>query len=284
MAVEPEIPIERFEVFAMGIDHPECVAFDSNGTLWCGGEAGQIYRIGESGKAEIVTTLNGFVGGIAFSPEDVLFACCPMMGIVRVEKSGAHEVFATAAGDHKIVCPNFGVFDRAGNYYVTDCGKFRDRNGHLLRFRPDGAGEVLTGPIGYANGLALSADERTLYMVESDTNSVWRFRIGDDGSVDVPEVFVTEAGRLPDGLALDTEDNLYISCYASDEIFRVTPGGDKFLFAHDPWAILLGAPTNMAFGGPDMDWIYVANLARTTITRAHVGRRGQQLVNQRTRP
>ncbi len=25
---EPEIPIKRFEVFASGLDHPECLAFD----------------------------------------------------------------------------------------------------------------------------------------------------------------------------------------------------------------------------------------------------------------
>ncbi len=28
---EPEVPIERFEVFATGLDHPECLAFDRAG-------------------------------------------------------------------------------------------------------------------------------------------------------------------------------------------------------------------------------------------------------------
>lgn len=281
MPIEPEVPIEKFEIFATGVDHPECVAFDADGTLWCGGEAGQIYRIDGTGKPEQLAALGGFCGGIAFSPEDELFVCNPALGIVRMQKTGEHEVFASEVGGEKLICPNYGVFDSAGNYYVTDSGKFRNRNGRLLRFRPDGTGETLAGPIGYANGLALSADQRTLYMVESDTNSVWKFAIDETGTVDVPEVFVTEAGRLPDGLALDAEGNLYISCYASDEIFRVTPSGIKSLFAYDPWAILLGAPTNMAFGGPEMDWMYCANLARTTITRAQVGRVGQRLVNQR---
>jgi hypothetical protein len=39
----------------------------------------------------------------------------------------------------------------------------------------------------------------------------------------------------------------------------------------------------MAFGGRDFDELYVANLARTTVTRARVGRRGQPLANQKTR-
>jgi hypothetical protein len=33
-------------VFAEGLDHPECVAVHPDGSVWCGGEAGQIYRIG----------------------------------------------------------------------------------------------------------------------------------------------------------------------------------------------------------------------------------------------
>ena len=77
------------------------------------------------------------------------------------------------------------------------------------------------------------------------------------------------------------EGNLYACCYASDEIWRITPKLEKTLFAWDRWAILLGSPTNMAFGGKNMDELYVANLARTTITRARVGRKGQPLVNQR---
>jgi hypothetical protein len=56
------------------------------------------------------------------------------------------------------------------------------------------------------------------------------------------------------------------------------------LFAWDRWAILLGSPTNMAFGGKDFDELYVANLARTTISRARVSRKGQPLANQKFKP
>ena len=72
-----------------------------------------------------------------------------------------------------------------------------------LRFATDGRGEVVGGPFGYANGLALSADERHLYMVESDTDSVLRFEIGADDRLGDPEVYAEGVGRFPDGLALD---------------------------------------------------------------------------------
>jgi gluconolactonase len=281
MSMAPELPIDDFSIFATGIDHPECLAFDRSGDLWAGGEAGQIYRISPRGQVRLVTTLGGFCGGLAFSPADELFVCNPSLGIVRVRPTGESRVFASHAGDHKLICPNYGLFDSAGNYYVTDSGIFRKGNGCLIRFTPNGRGQVLAGPFGYANGLALSADEKWLFMVESDTDSVLRFEIRPDGTVGPHEVYATGCGRFPDGLTLDAEGNLYVCCYASDEIWRVNPAREMKLFAWDRWAILLGSPTNMAFGGDNFDELYVANLARTTITRAPVGRKGQRLANQK---
>lgn len=277
----PIIPIETFELFATGVDHPECLAFDRAGDLWAGGEIGQIYRISPTGQVQLVTTLGGFCGGLAFSPADELLVCNPQHGIVHVKRDGQFSVFASHADGHKMVCPNYGLFDMAGNYYVTDSGNWKKRNGCLMRFTPEGHGEILAGPLGYANGLALSADEKILFMVESDTNSVLRFDIYPDGLLGAPQIYATDCGRLPDGLTLDAAGNLYVSCYASDEIWRINQQGVKELFAWDPWAILLGSPTNMAFGGKNFDELYVANLARTTITRARVGFRGQPLTNQK---
>jgi len=281
MPASPELPTEEFQIFATNIDHPECIAFDSEGNLWAGGESGQIYRIPLDGKAQQVTTMGGFCAGMAFSPANELFVCNSILGIVRVQQSGEFSIFATHASEHKLVCPNYGVFDSSGNYYVTDSGQWKKNNGFLIRCAPDGRGEIIAGPFGYANGLALSADEKHLFMVESNTDSIFRFEIQPNGALGPAELYATECGRFPDGLALDAEGNLYVCCYASDEIWRISPDRQKTLFAWDRWAILLGSPTNMAFGGKDFDELYVANLARTTITRAKTGRKGMPLANQR---
>ena len=280
--MSPEIPAERFSVFASNLDHPECLAFDREGVLWAGGEAGQIYRIDRYGKSAIVAQLGSFCAGLAFSPADELFVCLPGAGIVRVSRAGQQALFAGAVDGRPLICPNFGVFDAAGNYYVTDSGQFQQRNGRLLRFTPGGDGSVLADQLGYANGLALSADETALFMVESDTDSVLRFDLARDGRVAPPRRHAEGCGRFPDGLALDADGNLYVCCYASDEIWWIAPTGEKTLFAFDRWGIKLGSPTNMAFGGENNDELFVANLARTTITRVHVGRKGQELANQRS--
>jgi gluconolactonase len=275
-----KIPTEAFEVFAAGLDHPECCAFDRDGNLWAGGEGGQIYRIDQAGKPETITNLAGFCAGLAFTPDDrELLVCVAGIGLVRVAKTGEHHVFATNAGSHKIVAPNYVLFDARGRIYLTDSGKWMQRNGFVLRIDQDGRGEVLAGPLGYANGLALSADERQLFMVESDSDAVLRFEIGQNDQLSCPEVYADRVGRFPDGLAIDVQGNLYVCCYASDEIWRINPDREKALLAHDRWGILLGRPTNLAFGGENFDEIYVANLGRFTITRAKLGIPGKLPAN-----
>jgi gluconolactonase len=285
MMPEPEIPIERFEVFTSGLDHPECIAFDRDGQLWAGGEAGQIYRIDASGKVHTVAACGGFTGGIAFSPLDhALYVCNPNLGLVRLEADGRHSVFATAASGHTMVYPNCAVFDRRGRLYVSDSENWKKRNGFLLRFEPDGTGRMLGGPFGYANGLAISSDERSLFMAESDTDCVHRFDLTSEGELGRGEVYAERVGRLPDGLALDEAGNLYVACYASDEIWRISPSREKTLLAWDHHAILLGRPTNMAWGGENFDVLYVANFGRYTISRAQLSNvRGQRLANQTRR-
>jgi gluconolactonase len=262
------------------LDHPECCAFDRDGNLWAGGEAGQIYRIAPDGSHEIVAQLPGFCAGIAFSPDDQeLFACVAGVGVVAVAKNGKTRLFAAEAGSRQIATANYTVFDRSGRLYVTDSGGWMKHTGRILRFNEHCRGEVLASPLGYANGLALSSDERHLFMVESDSDSILRFDIRSDGGLSEPTLFASRVGRFPDGLATDVDGNLYVCCYASDEIWCVAPDGMRTLIAHDRWGIKLGRPTNLAFGGPKHDEIYVANLGRYTITRAELGIIGQRLAN-----
>lgn len=280
MQAEPEVPIEQIGVFAGGLDHPEGLAFDRQGFLWAGSEAGDIYRIDPQGKFDVVCRAPGFCCGLAFSPLDELFVCHARLGLLKISRDGKWSVFADHTGGHKILYANFAVFDRAGNIWMTDSGNWKKQNGTLLRFAPDGKGQVMAGPMGYTNGLALSADEKTLYMVESDSDRIMRFQVQADGSLSAPQVYAEQVGRLPDGLALDAEGNLYATCYASDEIHRISPRGERVLVAHDRYGITLGGPTNAAFGGANFDELFVANLSRYVITRFRVPWRGQPLANQ----
>ena len=61
--------IDDIEIFADGLDHPECVAVGPDGSIWAGGEAGQIYRIGADRVPTVVGNTGGFTLGIAFPPK-----------------------------------------------------------------------------------------------------------------------------------------------------------------------------------------------------------------------
>ncbi len=271
----PEVPIDSFEVFADGLDHPEGLAFDRQGDLWAGGEAGQIYRIPPNGRPRQVAVMGGFCGGLAFSPHGELFVCNAKLGVVHVRPDGRWEVFADQVEGFPVQAANFPLFDRQGRLYVTDSGVWGEDDGFVLRFEPDGRGRRLAGPFGYANGLALSSSQETLFLIESDRARVLALELGSNGDVVGQRVVAEAVGRVPDGMALDLAGNLHVACYASDEIQLLGQDGSRRLLAHDPLGFRLGRPTNVAFGLADPYRIYVANLGRTTITRAITPYRGR---------
>jgi gluconolactonase len=173
------------------------------------------------------------------------------------------------------------VFDREGNLYFSDSGEFKKDDGFLFVLRPNGKIEQLLDGLSFPNGLSLSADERTLYVVQSTRNNVLAVPLLDTGAIGKARVYAAGLNNVPDGAALDAEGNLYVTCYASHNVYRVTPDEKVSLFAWDPEGTMLASPTNAAFGGANFDEMYFANLSRWHICRARVGIRGQLLANQR---
>ena len=279
-----EISIDQFETYADGLDHSEDIAFDREGILWAGGELGQIYRIPEKGRVEEVANIGGFCLGLAFSSTDELFVCNPKLGcVMRVQKSGNARLFADSVAGRKLKLPNYGVFDSSGNLYVSDSGDWSKSSGFICAIRSAGLWGGVSGrtPTSFPNGLALSADERFLFIAQSHTDDVLQVEIRNDGTAGDREVYVRGIERVPDGLAFDIAGNLYVSCYASDNIYRVAPDRTVTLLAYDRDGTTLARPTNIAFGGPGNEYLYIANLGRWHINRVRIGIKGQALVNQR---
>lgn len=282
LRVKPRIPLQQFEVFAEGLDHPEGLAFDSNGDLWAGGELGQIYKINPKGKVRTVVTLGGFNLGLTFSPKQELFVCNFKLGaLIQLDRSGKIIRSWERAGRYRLRNPNFSVFDHEGNLYFSDSGEFGKDDGLLFVLRPNGKIEGLIDRLAFPNGLSLSADERTLYVVQSTRNNVLAVPLINPGAIGKPRVHAASLNHVPDGAALDVGGNLYVTCYASHNVYRITRDGKASLFAWDPKGTMLSSPTNAAFGGADFDEIYFANLSRWHICRVRVGIRGQLLANQR---
>ena len=280
--MEPIIDIHEFEIFADGLDHPEGLAFDADQNLWAGGELGQVYRIDRRGSVTEVARLGGFCLGLTFSQKQELWICNSKLGALQqVDRSGRLLHSMDRVGKRKLMTPNFSVFDSEGNLYFSDSGEWGKANGNIYRWRRTGKAEHFAGPFAFPNGLALSADERFLYIAESLKNDVLQLPILSDGNAGEAEVYVAGLARVPDGMALDTEGNLYVTCYATHNIYRVSSQRELSLLAFDPLGTMLASPTNVAFGPAGSNELYVANLGRWHICRTRINVSGQRLASQK---
>jgi gluconolactonase len=249
------------------LDHPEGLAVAWDGSVWCGGELGQVYRIWPDGSSiEQVASTGGCCLGMAFDRADNLYLCdLKHAAVVRLDtKSGALERFGNLAGDRGINIPNYPAFDAEGRLYVSDSHAFKDPGPGIFRFELDGPGELWYGePVNFANGLAFSPDGRYLYVAETFGNAVFRVPVEDDGSAGAREEVASLPGILPDGLAFDAEGNLYVGCYEPSQVLRVSPDGTIARLIGDEEAHLFCHPTNLAFRGSTL---FTANLGRWHIT------------------
>lgn len=270
------LPLSRVSTFREGLDHPECVAVHPDGSVWAGGEAGQVYRISPDGKRmrEVANT-GGFVLGLAFSPDARHLAICDVKkaAVLRLDLR-AKRLSRFFRPRTPISIPNHLAYDRAGRLYVTDSGAFRKVCGRIFRFDADGRGSVWhAGPFNFANGIALAPDGSAVYVVCSWLPGVERIPIRPDGSAGARKVYARTPG-IPDGLAFDAKGSLYVSCYTPARIYRVTPAGKVGVHLEDPEAHALSNPTNIAFRGRDL---FAANLGRWHVARIRMDVAGAPL-------
>jgi gluconolactonase len=275
---------DRVRVFFDGtlsdpqLDHPEGIAVHPDGSVWCGGERGQIFRLDPDGASiEEMATTGGFILGMAFDRAGNLFVCdMKHAAVFRVEpSSGRVDRFSDGAPGRPFKIPNSPAFDAAGHLYVSDSHAFGIPGPGVIRIAPDGEGELwYERDVTFANGLAMAPDGSALYVAETFASTVFRIPIRDDGSAGEREDVASTPGSLPDGLAFDVEGNLYVGCYEPSRVLRIDPSGAVEVLWHDATAHTLAHPTNLAFRGTTM---FTANLGRWHVTRIDVGVEGVRL-------
>jgi gluconolactonase len=265
----PEVPIERFRTLADGLDHPECVAVGPDGRLYAGGEAGQVYRLDESGPVLLANT-GGFVLGLCLDADSVIYACDQLRHeVVRV---GADGTVASYSG--RIQTPNYPVFTADGTLFVSDSGTWDGNDGALYRITP--AGETVRLDLelpAFPNGLALSPAGDWLYVVLSQLPGIVRVPLAGGEVTGKPEPLLEMPGHVPDGVAALADGDLLIACYNPDTIYRLHDGTATVL-AHDPRRVVLAAPTNLALHGPGRTHLAVGSLGRWHVASADIGRPG----------
>src|SRR5439155_25521935 len=179
------VPLESLETFAHGLDHPEGICATPDGRLYVGGEGGQLYRVEDDGGITEIASTGGFMLGLAADAERRIYAIDNAAKCIwRVDpETGAHERWAEGPPGRPFVTPNWGAFDAAGNYYLSDSGSWGGADGCLWRIPPGGAPELWSGEVSnFPNGLARSADRSTLYVLEILPGALVEVPIAPDGS------------------------------------------------------------------------------------------------------
>jgi gluconolactonase len=275
---------DRVSVFFDGtlgdpqLDHPEGVAVAADGSVWCGGERGQIFRLDPDGTSiEEVASTGGFCLGMAFDRSGDLFICdMKHAAVFRLEvASGRVDRFCDGAPGRPFLIPNYPAFDTEGLLYVSDSHRFGAPGPGVFRVEPDGRAELwYDRDVTFANGLALAADGSELFVAETFASNLFRIPIREDGSAGEREEVAHVPGSLPDGLAFDVDGNLYVGCYEPSQVLRIDPAGTVDVLWHDVTAHTLAHPTNVAFRGTTM---FTSNLGRWHLTRIEVGIEGLRL-------
>ena len=133
-------------------------------------------------------------------------------------------------------------------------------NGGLYWAKRDGS-EIreIDYPAQNPNGLALGPDRRTLYMALSDRREVAAYRIVGrgmlaGGATPTSRIIAAVGGVvLFDNLAVEANGNLVVACVLTGALLSLTPEGREI----GRMPIPEGWPTALAFGGPDMRWLYM---------------------------
>jgi gluconolactonase len=153
--------------------------------------------------------------------------------------------------------------DKKGGVYFTDrLGIFAEGVGPGVYYvKPDGQTIKIASDIPRPTGIALSPDEKTLYVVDSLGTFVKQFDVQADGTVRNERNFAELFDRRPahslaDGATVDAAGRLYVSSYRG--VVVVSPEGKVLGTIPIP-----RQPMNLAFGGPDRKTLYVMGAVLT---------------------
>jgi len=198
--------------------------------------------------------------------------CCEHSNrrVSRMEADGTVTPLAELYEGKRLNSPNDIVVRKDGSIYFTDppygIQKAQEELGFsgVYRIAPDKTLQLLVKDFVRPNGIALSPDEKKLYVNDTEKQHIRVFDIQPDGSIANGKVFAEmnskEAGGA-DGMKVDVKGNVY----------STGPGG---VWIYDSKGQLLGkisppeVSANIGWGGDDNKTLYMT--AQTSLYRINL--------------
>jgi sugar lactone lactonase YvrE len=233
---------------------------------WLDSLAGTLHRLDpESGAHQAVTVpapvgsmslRNG--GGAVLSLQDGFYSFN--------FKTSAIELLAPLGINNPNVRLNDGKTDRQGRFLAGTMHLHRTGDepvvGGLFRLDPGGRATQIADDILTSNGPCFSPDGRIFYFADSRRRMIWAFDYDTEtGTPSNRRVFADLNGMntSPDGATVDAEGYVWSALVRSSTIARFDPAGRVVRQIRMP--VLY--PTSVAFGGKDLDVLYVTSISRS---------------------
>jgi gluconolactonase len=223
----------------------------------------------------------GIPAALAFGPDGSLYVTDEgRRSIVRVAPDGTQTDFLTTYDGERLNGPNDLSFDEDGNLFFTDpwTSSLENPIGGIYGYEwSTGRLTKVRGGMAFPNGIVVRG--KRLYVAETMTRKVWLFEVTGPGRADnqvefctLPEM-QTADWQGGDGMALDAGGNLYVTQLAAGCIRVYDPDGNL------TGSIRTGGarPTNVCFGGPAFDTLYVTIDDLGTLVAIPVGVSGYRL-------
>lgn len=244
----------------------EGITFDSAGTLFVSqlqnDADDQLLQFSPDGSYAVVAESESILG-LASDANGILAASIDTGELLLIDPSvGNSDVVADGLG-----APNFVVTTPWGTTLVSD-----DTRGTSIiqEVAADGTATVWSDEVPTPNGMVFSLDSRTLYVAATfDGVGLWRVPVSETGEAGTAEKWVDfEPASTPDGVAIDSEGNVYVALNLDDEIAQVKPDGTVTIVAEG-----VDKAASLAFGQGDYDpcSVYVTNLFGDQVWRVGIG-------------
>ncbi|HET6544842.1 MAG TPA: SMP-30/gluconolactonase/LRE family protein [Chryseolinea sp.] len=239
-------------IFTNNIEGP---AFDENGNLYVVNfeRDGTVGLVKPNGDAELFITLpeGSTANSIQFDSKGAMYlADFTGHNVLMVDmKSKQVSVYAHHDGFNQ---PNDICINKKDQIFASD-PNWKESKGKLWRIDKGGKVVLLTDQMGTTNGIALSPDEKVLYVNESVQRKIWKFNLDEKGNIANKTLFAEFPDFGFDGMKCDAEGNVYVTRYGKGAIAVLSPAGK--LIREVP---LKGKNcSNLVFGGLNGKLVFV---------------------------
>lgn len=268
----------QVELLATGFQFTEGPLWHPDGFwLFVDTRTNTIHKLRPGGEPEDFRTESGRTNGLTFDADGRVLMCEAYgRRLSRREHDGSITTVVDRWEGRRLNRPNDLIMRSDGTVFFTDPEPQVDEADRELGFsavfrvRPDGSVRPVVRDVPFPNGLALSPDEATLYLINTrEPKVIWAYPLDSDANLREPQKIIdmsTEPGDgVPDGMKVDSEGRLY----------GTGPGG---LWIMESSGEVIGIvevpeqPSNCAFGGDDYGTLFIT--ARTSVYALRLHTRG----------